>query len=531
MLHDIHISIKCTLLLLLATFSSYSKTYYVATNGNDNSSGTKAKPFATAQKAQDLTVPGDTVYFRGGTYNMTNSQINDTSGIYAYVINLNKSGSPGKRTCYWEYPGEKAIFDFSNVKPTDLRVVAFYVPGSWLHLKGFEVVGVQVTITTHTQSESFENRGSNNVYESLEMHDSQAIGIYCIKGGNNLFLNCDAYRNYDYTSEGGKGGNTDGFGCHTPKGASGNVFRGCRSWFNSDDGYDLINEAEDVVFDNCWAFYNGYSTDFKTLGDGNGFKAGGYGATAVADLPNPIPNHTVHNCLSVGNGAAGFYRNHHIGGGIFIHNTSYKNGNNYNMLCRLADNVTDVPGYGITMENNLGYKARSNEVINLDKSKCTLLNNYFDLSVTVNDADFLSLDESQLTSPRKADGSLPDMTFMHLAKNSDLIDAGAVVAGYAYNGKKPDLGCFESGSIVTDVEEEVSNSQPQATAFPNPFTQTVQLKAEGEFLYIIYDIAGTEVERGEGTQSIPIGNTWRTGMYMVKIQTASTSRLFKVSKN
>jgi hypothetical protein len=518
-------------LVFFLSLTSFSKTYYVATTGNDANPGTKAKPVATVQHAQDLVVPGDTVYIRGGTYMMQESQINKTASIYAYVINLNKSGTSGKRIYYWGYPGEKPIFDFSNVKPADLRVLAFYVTGSWLHFKGFEVVGVQVTILTHTQSESFENRGSNNIYEQLAMHDSQAIGIYCIAGANNLFLNCDAYQNHDYTSEGGRGGNTDGFGCHTPKGGSGNVFRGCRSWFNSDDGYDLINEHEDVVFENCWAFYNGYSTTFATLGDGNGFKAGGYGATPAADLPNPIPNHTVRNCLSVQNGAAGFYRNHHIGGGFFINNTAYRNGNNYNMLCRLSDNVTDVPGYGITMKNNLGYKARSNEVVNLDKPKCTLNNNYFDLSVTVSDADFLSLDQSELIQPRKADGSLPDIKFMHLVKGSDLIDAG-VITGYPYSGNKPDLGCFEYGaSIVTDVDIVGISTENGVSAFPNPFAQELELKAIGEFTYAIYDLSGAEVEKGTGENTAKAGSTLRPGMYLVKIQLPSGGQVLKISKN
>ncbi|MEZ4826240.1 MAG: hypothetical protein R3C61_08085 [Bacteroidia bacterium] len=63
--------------------------------------------------------------------------------------------------------------------------------------------------------------------------------------------------------EDGLGSNTDGFGCHPNPGSPGNVFRGCRAWFNSDDGFDIIRADESVVFENCWAFYNGFSTAFK----------------------------------------------------------------------------------------------------------------------------------------------------------------------------------------------------------------------------------------------------------------------------
>jgi hypothetical protein len=37
------------------------------------------------------------------------------------------------------------------------------------------------------------------------MHDGQAIGICSVRGSDNLFLNCDAYRNHDFTSEDGNG--------------------------------------------------------------------------------------------------------------------------------------------------------------------------------------------------------------------------------------------------------------------------------------------------------------------------------------
>lgn len=43
-------------------------TYYVATNGNDNSTGTLINPFKTINKAFKLVKPGDTICIRKGTY-------------------------------------------------------------------------------------------------------------------------------------------------------------------------------------------------------------------------------------------------------------------------------------------------------------------------------------------------------------------------------------------------------------------------------------------------------------------------------
>ena len=433
------------LLCFIAQLSfAFAAVYYVAPDGKDVNPGSKAKPFATIQKAQSAIAPGDTVYLRGGTYHMAEDQINRTERIYACVTFLDKSGSPGKYLNYFAYPNEKVVFDYAAVKPAGLRVAAFYVTGSWIHLKGFEVTGVQVTIKEHTQSECFENHGSNNVYEMLSMHDGMAIGFYLLEGSNNLILNCDAYRNFDDFSENGRGGNTDGFGCHPRPGSKGNVFRGCRAWFNSDDGYDVISSGESTTIDHCWAFYNGFDSNFKSEGDGNGFKGGGYGnKRSAAEIPNPAPRMTIEFCLAVHNKANGFYANHHTSGSDWFNNSAYRNNNNFNMLNRLKDNTTDVPGFGHKMRNNLGYKG-GQEVINLDAPKCDLANNYFDLNLQATDEDFLSLDESLLMAPRKTNGDLPDINFMKLKPNSQFVDKGRDI-GFPFKGKAPDLGAFESG--------------------------------------------------------------------------------------
>jgi parallel beta-helix repeat protein len=421
-------------------------TYYVSPTGSDTDSGTVKAPFQTVQRAQTATVPGDIVYIHGGNYLVPSTQIVKTDGTYAYCNYLDKSGTATARIQYLAYPGEKPVFDYSNVKPVGLRVTAFFVKASYITIKGLDVTGVQVTITTHTQSESFRNEGSNNIYEGLRMHDSKANGFYLTKGGNNLILNCDAFNNWDDVSEDKKGGNVDGFGCHPNKqglGYTGNVFRGCRAWFNSDDGFDCINAFEAITYENCWSFDNGYSTTMTSLGDGNGFKGGGFGVTDFSNVPATIPRHTFRFCLAVSNKSSGFYANHHLGGSDWYNNTAYKNNINYNMLNRSTDYASDVSGYGHVLKNNLGYKARTTELANLDSAKCTLSNNYFQLTnLSITDADFVSLDLSLLTQARNADYTLPSNNFLRLAPGSDLIDKGIDI-GFPFKGARPDLGCFE----------------------------------------------------------------------------------------
>lgn len=460
-------SILLTLLFPLYLLRGSAAVLFVATDGNDANPGTKERPFATIQKAQSKVSPGDTVYIRGGVYHMSVGQIARIERIYACVTFLDKSGKKGRYILYSAYPGERPVFDYSDIRPENLRVAAFYVTGSWLHLRGFEVTGVQVTIKTHTQSECFENHGSNNIYEQLSMHDGMAIGFYLLSGSDNLILNCDAYRNFDSVSENRRGGNTDGFGCHPSDGSKGNVFRGCRSWFNSDDGYDVINSHEATVFDHCWAFYNGYNTAFTSEGDGNGFKGGGYGRTPADRVPSPVPQTTVRFCLAVRNKASGFYSNHHINGSFWINNTAYQNHVNFNMLNRLPDNVTDVPGYKHVMKNDLGYKARPVAVANLDTAQCELVNNYFDLPAT--DEDFESLDEAQLTAPRKADGSLPDITFMHLKPDGrfgKLQDVGAFAP--AVPGR---LVFSDDFSSPLDPKVWIAEIEPKAGGSSSVYTQ------------------------------------------------------------
>ena len=507
------------LTLFLSSFYSFAAEYYVAPNGTDTNAGTITTPVESIKRAQELASSGDTVYIRGGIYTMREDQIAEYNSIWAYVTKLDKSG-----ISYLAYPNETPVFDYKNIKPANYRIFAFFVTGSNIRVKGIEVTGVQVTILTHTQSECFDIQGSNITLEQIKMHDGMAIGVYMTKGSNNLILNCDAYNNYDSVSESGAGGNTDGFGFHLKKGSVNNVIRGCRAWYNSDDGFDLINNAEAVIIENCWAFNNGYSISgsnyFVSRGDGNGFKAGGYGAggTSYATITSsfvPIPKNTIRFCLAVRNKQSGFYANHHLDGNYWYNNTAYKNKRNFNMLNCVAlnetDFATDGPGWNHTMANNLGFAGITSELENIDKPRCFLTSNYFDLSaITVNSSDFLSVDETLLTAPRQADGSLPKNDFLKLKAGSDIIDAGSDI-GFTYRGIAPDLGCFEFDSALGLQEFNVKQG---IFNYPNPFfTETnvvFHSDQNSKIAIALYNLMGMKVidipektySKGENTIAI-----------------------------
>ena len=420
-----------TLLTAIVTATD-AKVIYVAPQGDDAAAGTIDAPLATLPAAYRLTEGGDTVCFRGGTYNVTDSQVMKIKGVYAFVFALEKAGTAEHRTCYMGYPGERPVFDFSALMLDGKhRFAAFYLGADYVHLRNFDIVGVPVRIKGHTQSECVSaRRGSHCIVEDIAMHDGMAIGYYQKRGSHNLVVDCDAYNNYDDYSEGPYGGNVDGFGCHVfDTFEVGNVFRRCRAWRNSDDGFDLISCAAPVEIDHCMAFYNGYcpssnpadTVNFVSAGDDNGFKAGGWGMNKrKTKCPDVCPSHYIHHSLAYRNKAHGFYANHHLAGNTWENNTSCGNRSNYNMLNRKNTfEAIDVPGYDHSLANNVSWTftdaSLGGHLINIDPDRITLTNNSFAPSVSsveVTAEMFVSTSVSLLFTRRLPDGRLPSIDFL-----------------------------------------------------------------------------------------------------------------------
>ena len=420
-----------TLLTAIVTATD-ARVIYVAPQGDDAAAGTIDAPLATLPAAYRLTEGGDTVCFRGGTYNVTDSQVMKINGVYAFVFALEKAGTAEHRTCYMGYPGERPVFDFSALMLDGKhRFAAFYLGADYVHLRNFDIVGVPVRIKGHTQSECVSaRRGSHCIVEDIAMHDGMAIGYYQKRGSHNLVVDCDAYNNYDDYSEGPYGGNVDGFGCHVfDTFEVGNVFRRCRAWRNSDDGFDLISCAAPVEIDHCMAFYNGYcpssnpadTVNFVSAGDGNGFKAGGWGMNKrKTKCPDVCPSHYIHHSLAYRNKAHGFYANHHLAGNTWENNTSCGNRSNYNMLNRKNTfEAIDVPGYDHSLANNVSWTftdaSLGGHLINIDPDRVTLTNNSFAPSVSsveVTAEMFVSTSVSLLFTRRLPDGRLPSIDFL-----------------------------------------------------------------------------------------------------------------------
>jgi hypothetical protein len=465
----------------------YAATYYVATTGSDMNAGSEAAPFGSWAKAQSIAMPGDTVYFRAGRYKYSDATSdcggNTSAGVNAIV--LSKSGVPGKPIQYWAYPGERPIFDFSGL--TDMgkyncRQTGLRVTGSYLHLKGLEFTGVlQVNNLNHESWCVYVYGGSHNLFELLDAHHNMGPGFFIQRGGDNTFLNCDSHENEDTLTSNGDGQSADGFGCHPNRaGDTGNVFRGCRAWWNTDDGWDFINATEACTVEHSWSWYNGYKPDAMNAGqpvslpsgNGNGFKGGGYGLPP-SNVPSPIPQHVLRFNLSAFNKSSGFYANHSPNSPIFQNNTAFKNGANFNMTGVGNDGSTTI-SVGV-LRNNVAFGSTATSDANLS-GPIDSANNSWDAkpSLMVANADFKSVafagpaacpeaykaggtvcvppsDTTSfggLASARQPDGSLPVLPLLHLAADSQLIDRGVDV-GEPFVGKAPDLGAFEFGADET----------------------------------------------------------------------------------
>ncbi|MDP4188478.1 MAG: T9SS type A sorting domain-containing protein, partial [Bacteroidota bacterium] len=426
-------------LLLITSNILAQKSYYVGLNGNDSNNGMSLNsPFRTITKAVSVVAGGDTVFVRGGTYE------------YTTTIKFSQSGDANHLISLKVYPGDqRPVLDFSGmaVNSTNRGVS---LTGSYWYIKGIRIKGAG-------DNGMNISGGAYNTIEFCDFYENRDGG--CQLGGgahDNKIINCDSYWNADYgTGTTTNGGNADGFSPKLDVG-NGNYFYGCRSYYNSDDGWDgYMKTTADITttIENCWTWHNGYLKDGVTTTsemNGNGFKMGG---------DYLVHNCVLKNCLSFYNKAKGFDQNHNKGSMTLYNCTAIANGGNNFSISEALD-----PGKVVTVKNCLSY----------EKSKVSLLSsaivatNSWDSQFNVTSSDFLSIDTTGISGPRKADGSLPDIRFMHLASGSKLIDAGIDV-GLPYIGTKPDLGCFEFPSTNTGISSLLLDDEIKIENYPNPF--------------------------------------------------------------
>jgi hypothetical protein len=253
---------------------------WIAPGGSDSAAGSESQPLATLNGAQAKWTSGQNIWVKPGTYSWSTTQKLTKNGTASSPINVFAAG------------GARPVIDFSGQPRDTSSARGIQISGSYWHLKGFDVM--------KAGDNCIHISGSNNTIEWIAVHGCCDTGLQITgaSASNNTILNSDSYENLDATTN---GENADGFAAKLEL-AAGNVFRGCRSWNNSDDGWDLYAAPAVVVIENCWTFLNGKvaSGGGTSAGDGNGFKLGGAGGGAA---------HKVTNCFAFENLACGFTRN------------------------------------------------------------------------------------------------------------------------------------------------------------------------------------------------------------------------------
>lgn len=354
-------------------------------------------------------VAGDKIYIRGGNY------------IFSQSIRLSQSGQDGNMISVFAYPNDeqRPVFDFSSMAESSSNR-GVILSGNYWHVKGIDVY--------NAGDNGMFIGGSYNLIEFCSFYENSDTGLQIGNGGAyNTVLNCDSYFNADASIE-----NADGFAAKLDCG-TGNKFIGCRAWNNLDDGWDgYLRGADNITttYENCWAFRNGYLKNGSISGgDGNGFKTGG------SDTKDLKHNAEFTRCIAAENAVDGFDHNSNRGDITIYHASAHANGRN------ISFGTTNIAST-LIIKNSMSFGGNQSDSYNATTTDIS--NNSWQNGLSVTSSDFKSINVDMLLSPRKADGSLPEIDYLYLVEGSDLINKGVDV-GLDFIGPAPDLGAFEFG--------------------------------------------------------------------------------------
>lgn len=375
------------------------ETLYVSPTGVSTAAGTSSDPM-DIYTAVKYVQPGQTILVMDGTYNLT-KKVNIPRG-------RNGTANDPIKMIADPNASSRPVFDFSA------KSAGFDHWADYWYFYGFDITN------TADMQKGFYLAGNNNILDLLEFYKNGNTGLQ-ISGSNaepkelwpsnNLVLNCTSYHNAD------KGQiDADGFAAKLTTG-EGNIFNGCISHNNADDGFDLFAKGETgsigkVTIKNCVSYQNGYKTKNSTTtdpygGNGNGFKMGG------TSLPG---DHELINSIAFDNKAKGIDSNSCPD--IQINSSSSLNNDSYNVA--LYPNTwpsTNFRANGIiSMRTSAG--ANVKEQIELKQSDNTLVYNDSNYlwnhnlqkslnasNVEMQESYFISLDTS-VEPTRYADGSI-----------------------------------------------------------------------------------------------------------------------------
>jgi hypothetical protein len=482
--------------------------YYVNYwRGSDSNPGSLASPFKTIEHAWSVAGSTDLIYVKGGMYPVQN-----TTGYAGLSLGDKNGADSTNKIKVFSYPGEKVILNCAGMTRIDDGIVGLRILGNNIHVKGFEIINVP-----QYRDPAFNNFGHYNVgvniagnYCTLEncvSRNNMGTGINIGGTATGTYLyNCDVRDNFDpYTSQAADGvtpypgGDADGIHITVTGTDNRNYVRGCRMYNNSDDGIDCFNTDSHVFIDSCWSFHNGYILNGSTAssGDGTGIKLGRT-TTSYNALKKVITN-----CVTAYNRSIGYTQN---AGTTIIHlynNLSFNDGGfafDFGNTFTGQDQLELINNIAIgTNGNYLPYAVQEY--------------NSWQLSGTIDDSDFISVDTSLLRATRQDWGGLPINNVFRLASGSELIDGGIHV-GYG-----DDLGPFQIGA----VPPYVAMPRPNISSSVVSSGTTVSLSTTAPSATIYYTTNGTTPTTSSSVYSSPISITSSTTLKSIAVNTVGTS--------
>ena len=156
------------LALVCLIHSLTAKNLYISPNGDNNHNGSMSSPLATLQKATSLAKPGDSIFIRGGFYQIREPQ------------HISCKGKSSQQILIMPYQGEEVVFDaldlHTPVNPNHGR----HYHGGAIHFEGAQYVILKNITVRNSRAVGIMAKGketSHITIERCQSHGSYGSGI------------------------------------------------------------------------------------------------------------------------------------------------------------------------------------------------------------------------------------------------------------------------------------------------------------------------------------------------------------------
>ncbi len=503
---------------------------FVRPDGQEGNGGTSMEDAVDIQTALNYAAPGQTILIESGVYDLSEKELTvfrGRSGTAESPITLTTSdgkyatfhfGSTGRGFKVW---GDHWHISFINITATKDGLPGMQLAGHYCVLERM----------------NFYNNGTTGLQVSGSSRDDRSLWP-----SYNTVKNCTSMNNADSALE-----DADGFAAKLTTG-DGNVFDGCISAYNADDGWDLFAKVASgqigaVTIKNSVTFMNGFlrvlpgstkkgftfaeitcddngnlsfgESEAMEAGNGNGFKMGGSsmpgGHTLINSIAyenrakgidsNSCPDIKVYNCTSFNNGS---------------YNVAMYTGSTSATTAFAASGVLSFRTDGSTVGEKLDLqKQQDSDVFGTscyywDAEKQMSVNS---LGTAVSEDWFLSLDSSEMPG-RNEDGSV-NMHGLLLLTDLARSEYGAGAKGHAWGQQEATIWVVGDSTLSPFSDKYYLPREGYGEELSSYFNATVyNLARSGASSR---DFTGMEQYRTlmEGSATVPALGDAETDMFLI----------------